>query len=226
LPTSLLVRISSSPLWLLLVLVGLAGALHLVFVFAFPLKNVTWKYADYAWLLVAAIGGLAASAKSGQYIATNQLNLQGPWTNNSYNFLRSDIKVVKEIACMKRERSSFSPNNYDEIVKAQQFVCAQYEKLDSEMPVSVKAPFRPLAELGYHPITGDERYVKYEIERLASDATEYDQNVATYKDLVDRADSTDWETANAALGPLLLAFAIAIRITKTTGEIRNDRKKS
>jgi hypothetical protein len=220
-PLPLLVRISTSPFWLFITFIALTAVLHLVFVLIWPLKNTQWKYADYVWLLVAAIGLLAASAKSGQYIATNQLNLQVPWTSNSYNFLRSDIKVVKEIACMKHERSSFSPNNYDEIVKAQQFVCAQYEKLDSEMPVSVKPPFRPLAELGYHPITGDERYVKYEIERLTTDAAVYDQNVAFYKDLVDRADSTGWESTNMAIGPLLLAIAIAIRITKTTGEIVN-----
>jgi hypothetical protein len=217
----LLVRISSSPLLLLLTLVGFTAVLHLVFVLIWPLKNITWKYADYVWLLVAAIGVLATGAKAGQFFASSQLRMQEPVTNNSYNFLRGDIKVVKEIACAKHERGPFSPKDYGDIVKAQQLVCAQYEKLDSEMPISVKAPFRPLADLGFHPITGDEKYTKYEIERPRGDAARYEQDVATYNEMVEKAGSSGWETMNMAIGPLFLALAIAIRLTKTSGEIKN-----
>lgn len=103
-------------------------------------------------------------------------------------------------------------------------MCAQYEKLDSEMPISVKLPFPPLSELGFKPITGDERHTKYEIERLDDDAARYSQSVASYKELTEKKDLTEWETTYIAIGPLFLAIAIAIRLTKTSGEIRNEKK--
>ncbi|MCU1241148.1 MAG: hypothetical protein JWO71_1874 [Candidatus Acidoferrum typicum] len=70
----LIMRISSSPLVLFLTLLAMTLILHVVFVWLWPLRDVTLKYVDYVWLSVAAIGAFAASAKGGQFIAANQLN--------------------------------------------------------------------------------------------------------------------------------------------------------
>src|ERR1700721_28548 len=109
----LLVRISSSPLWLLFTLIGLTVLLHFLFVWKWQLKDATWKYADYAWLFVAALGGLAASGKAGQFIATNILHsTSGPRTECSYEMLRNEVKTGVQIACTPHQRSPDSPANF------------------------------------------------------------------------------------------------------------------
>jgi hypothetical protein len=42
--------------------------------------------------------------------------------------------------------------------------------------------------------------------------------------MVENAASSEWETIYIAMGSLLLALAIAIRLTKTSGEIQNEKK--
>jgi hypothetical protein len=222
----LLVRISSSPLWLLLTLVGLTVLLHFFFVWKWQLKDVMWKYADYVWLFVAALGGLAASGKAGQFIAANVLDgTVQPKTEMSYKMLRGDIKTGALMACMPLRRGPESPANFDEIYRAQQDICQQYKKLDAEMPDSIKEPFPPLEKLNFHPINGDERYVKTEIEMANRSAATYGQDVAEYTQLTQKKKSSDAEDFFIAMGPLLLAFAVAVRITKSSGEIKNAKHK-
>jgi hypothetical protein len=222
----LLVRISSSPLWLLLALVGLTLLLHIGFVWVFQLKDVTWKYADYVWLFVAALGVLAASGRAGQFIATNVLNsMIEPRTEMSYKMLRSEIRIGRQIACVPRHKTSESPANFDEMYRAQQDACQQYIKLDAEMPDSIKEPFPPLDKLNFHPITGDKQFVKTEMEIANKSAAVYEQDLAEYTKVTEKKNSSDAEDFYIAMGPLLLALAIAVRVTKTSGEIKNAKNK-
>jgi hypothetical protein len=177
-------------------------------------------------LFVAALGGLAASGKAGQFVATNILdNTIGPRTENSYKILRDEIKTGVQIACMPRQRGPESPANFDEIYRAQQDTCQQYKKLDAEMPDSIKEPYPPLEELNFHPITGDKRLVKTEMEIANSSAADYEHDLAEYTKLTEKKKSSDAENSFIAMGPLLLAFAIAVRVTKTFGEIKNAKDK-
>lgn len=225
----LMMRLSSSPWLLFLTLLGLTLMLHILFVWLRPLNDVTLKYVDYIWLFAAAIGVLAASAKGGRFIAENQLRYQEPATQNSYDSLRSDIRLFRDIECLPRERSQFSPPDFDGILRSLQQMCQQYKKLDAEMPASVQAPFHPLSELNFHPPIEDPKYlqyVKYDIDRLGQDAASYEKNLALYQQLIKDKNASTWEDAYTATGPLLLAFAVAVRIMKTSGEIMNAKRRA
>jgi len=224
----LMMRISSSPGLLFLTFLVTTIILHLLLVWL-RLSDVALKYVDYIWLFAAALGVFAASAKGGRFIAEHQLNFQEPVTQNSYDTLRRDIKAFKDIACLPRERGQFSPPDFDEIYRSLLQMCEQYKKLDADMPASVQPPFRRLSELYFHPLIPDPKYPqysKYDIDRLGQDAASYENNLALYQQLVKDKDASSWEDAYTSTGPLLLAFAVAVRVMKTTGEIMNARRRA
>jgi hypothetical protein len=223
-----LVRISSSPVLLLLTLVVVTLVCHALFLWWFPLGDVTWKRLDYIWLFAASLGVLASSGRAARFIAENQLkDFQEPITITSYEFLRADIKSGAEnSACVIARRSADSPRDFDERVKEEQAMCAQYKKLNAQMPNSVEPPFQPLKQLGFVPLAGNPEYVAAPFEVVNRDAEEYERNRETYDEITQRTKSSKWENAYLAMGPLLVALAVALRITKTTGEIQIARRQS
>ena len=222
-----LVRISSSPVLLVLTLVVMTLLCHVLFVWLFPLEDVTWKRLDYLWMFAAALGVLASSGKAARFIAENQLkNFQEPITITSYELLRGDIRSGADgSACTMFHRSADSPPDFGERVKEQQLLCERYKKLDAEMPESVEPPFKPLKELGFVPLTGNPQYVTASFDVANRDAAEYEHNREQYAEIAEKTKSSKWENAYLAMGPLLLAVAVALRITKTSGEIRNAKRK-
>lgn len=108
---------------------------------------------------------------------------------------------------------------------AHQLICEHYKKLDAEMPPSVEPPFKPLRELGFVPLRGDPQYVTASFDVANRDAAEYEHNRKQYDEITAKTESSRWENAYLAMGPLLLAVAVALRITKTSGEIRNAKRK-
>src|ERR1700720_3510710 len=119
----LIMRISSSPLVLFLTLLAMTLILHVVFVWLWPLRDVTLKYVDYVWLSVAAIGAFAASAKGAVYRGESAQQI-------SYDFLRRDIKTFMNVAC--------SPRDFNDIQQALQQMCKQYKNFDAQIPASVQ----------------------------------------------------------------------------------------
>jgi hypothetical protein len=224
----LLVRISSSPVLLLLTLVVVTLACHALLLWLFPLGEVNWKRVDYIWLFAACLGVLASSGKAARFIAENQLeNFQEPVTITSYEFLRADIKSGLEGSeCVPLRRSADSPPDFEERVKEQKTMCEQYKKLDAQMPKTVEPPFKPIKELGFVPLAGNPEYVAAPFEVVNRDAEEYERNREMYEEITEKTKSSKWENAYLAMGPLLLAIAVALRITKTTGEIRNAKRNA
>jgi len=127
---------------------------------------------------------------------------------------------------MQYQRSPDSPPDFDQRLKQEQLVCDQYKKLDAQMPDSVEPPFKPLEELGFTQVKADTRYVMAPIDIANSDAVRYEHDRVKCAALSAKSRSSDLENTYIAIGPLLLAIAVALRVTKTSGEISNAKKRS
>ncbi|HEY6385839.1 MAG TPA: hypothetical protein VIX91_09180 [Candidatus Acidoferrum sp.] len=95
------------------------------------------------------------------------------------------------------------------------------------MPGSVKPQFPSLDELNFHPVAAEPKYLSYsknEIDRFNDEAAVDEKNVATYQKL-DKEKTSDLEEIDTVIGPLLLAIAAAVAVTKTSGDIRNAKRK-
>ena len=62
------------------------------------------------------------------------------------------------------------------------------------------------------------------VDSLEDAVARYDRAHATVERLSLEADQSDAEAALSAIGPFLIAVALALRITKVTGELRLERR--
>lgn len=233
---SRIVQLSSSPLWLLLTVIVLTGILWLIFVRIFPLKDIEWKRVDYVWLTIALLGVLASSGRASHEFTKAEIPLLEPVTNFSFQTLRRDIEFgarPDSEGCAPRIHTSFSPPYYDDIRNAQQRLCEQFGKLDSEVPKSPAlggTKFAALDQLKFQPLSEDELSLKYErgeIERLKADAAQYEKDRQIYNAKLEEERNQEVSPLilmDLGIGPLLVGLAIAIRLTKTAGEIRNKKE--
>ena len=233
---SRIVQLSSSPLWLLLTVIVLTGILWLIFVRVFPLSDIVWKRVDYIWLTIALLGVLASSGRASHEFTKAEIPLLEPMTTFSFQTLRHDVEFGASPGsegCAPRIHTSFSPPDYDDIRKAQQHLCEQFRKLDSEVPKSPAVggtKFAALHQLKFQPLSEDELSLKYErseIERFKADAARYEENRQIYNATLEEErnqEDSPLILMDLGIGPLLVGLAIAIRLTKTAGEIRNKNE--
>ena len=227
---SWLVEVSATPSYLLLVFLLLLAALHAVLVWWKPLDDVAWKKVDYIWLGAAALGLLAASAQADRFMSKALLeNVEIPQTTRTYGYLRSHLASAgnpESFLCITRTRSPLSPDDFDRIVQAQQELCAWSREVSSKMHPDVRLPFPTLEETGYIPVS--EKHAKYESWYIAETrklAEAYGLQRERYIERRKSSERSISEELLSIIGPLVLAFALALRITKVSGELKNAKKK-
>jgi hypothetical protein len=216
---SILVELSATPLYLLALFIFLLVVFHLVLVKWLKLGDVAWKRIDYVWLGAAALGVLASSAQADRFLSN--LHLQGveaTRTEFAYRTLRADLADPPGV-CLPRVRSEYSPPDFDDIVKEQQAICQWAKATAASMPDIPPMPFPPLEDVGFKPFPRPAKYEEGVVKRINQFAEAYRQQQKRYATFADSLRTSAAEEMFMVLGPLLLAFALALRITKVSGEI-------
>jgi hypothetical protein len=221
-----LLRLASNPRLLLIAFVVFLIVFDLILVRLLKLDKVAWKRIDYVWLVVAALGLLSTATESRRLLAINELGVVKVRAASEYTFLQAEIRSAKNWVCSPFHRTEYSPPNYDEIVQEFSKACNYYDSL--------------LADLSSEPPTNFGRFdlpkniqrpnVKNDslsdsFIRLDRYIERYNQLSTEHANLIKLNDKTGFERGLTLLGPLLLAFALALRITKVTGEIKLERQK-
>ncbi len=218
-------EISATPLYLLLVFITMLAALHLTLVRRKNLNDIAWKHVDYVWLAAAALGLFATSAQVDRTLSQRYLEgTERPETAATYSFLRAQLADPAGV-CVPRMRSAFSPANFDEIVAEQQALCKRAKEIAAKMPTAFDQNFPPLEATGFEPIGIDSNFEAGFVQSVSRAAELYRQQQLRYAALVKSSEQSTGELVFSVLGPLLISFALALRITKVSGEIKNARAK-
>lgn len=224
---SILIELSTTPIYLFALFVVLTGVFHAVFVFWLKLDDLAWKKIDYIWLGAATLGILVSSSQADRLASRLHLeNLEAPLTETAYKFLRSYLADPPSI-CRPRFRSEFSPLDFDQIVQEQQSLCKQSKEIAATMPAQPPIPFPLLDKIGFASFGQDAKYEVWfvlEVNRLAEEYRHLQRQYAAFSESAQRMPIA--EKLFTVMGPLLLAFALALRITKVTGELTNAQTKA
>jgi hypothetical protein len=196
-------------------------AFHLVLVKLWPLGKRGWKKVDYIWLAVAGLGILGTAGAMRRQIATSFAKTAEIRARSSYDFARYQMtSLAGPAVCLTFTKSDFSPRNLDEIQVEYNRVCefgrGVLNKVPSEMPKESGFP-----DFGKWPEVKDGilKEIFSEIEqaidryRVARNNLEALRKDAEYSSLDDNL---------LFLSPFLFAVALALRITKVTGELRAE----
>lgn len=219
----------TSQLWLLgLFLVSLL-VFHILFVRIWSLSVIAWKRVDYAWLLLVLIGLIGTIASNRTLIAGNYLsNLGKPRIEGTLQLIQMAGRFgISNAICRKFVVSPYSPppdvmkNEQDEFDNQ----CAWFKKLFPELEkldMTNRTPIDLNRIAGKPPVGGEPWAYESLVESIAS----YNQTLERVAELEAEKKLSLFEQLLQLLGPSILAIALALRITKVSGEIVLERAKA
>ena len=222
-----LIRLSSTPLYLLIAFLFLSLFLDLVLVRWWKLSDTAWKKVDYVWLATALLGVLGSSTQAGRFIGANYSKNNQSTLMSAYSELRSALRfgIDAGVCPATSQRSPASPLNV-EVEREYEMLCERYKVLFAKLPTELPNPPQRLDQLGFTVPQGNRRLVGPYLDMLKARADWYEgirQDMARWEAA---ATEGDFEGLLLILGPLLIAFAVALRVTKVTGELKNARRRA
>ena len=197
-----------------------------VLVRVFKLKNRTWKRVDYIWLAVGALGLIGAVEGPRRSITTNLAALAESRLTGALSMLNSTAQFGSSAATcrkfIKTDASQPEPE-FSKIQAEYDQVCAWFRQAQPRIPADSHAISGaiPISAIGLPPEITDPG-LKWQIDRLRADLLSVNQSIATLGTLQATQNRSLMEELVHFLGPMLLAIAIALRITKVTGELKNE----
>ena len=216
----------------LLVVLGLFGgcllAFDVVLVRWLKLSKVAWKRVDYICLGFGAIGLLGAVAQVRMESASAQLDMyEGRAVHNfeSVKYFVGSYASSPGAICRAFVRSEYSPPP-DEFQRAQNeynVACAWMKQMNEALAKHVASPQKSIdrTSLPSRPNVSDN--MLKDIFRSVDDQFGYfDQSMEDLVIIRVKSEYTYTEKLLVFLAPFLLAIALAIRITKVTGEIKHE----
>lgn len=200
---------------------------HVALIWLHPLNQVAWKKVDYIWLGFASLSLIGAVTQDRRVEARAALEFSKPAFERAAFDVLDSAKFGREYYCERPfHRTEFSPSNFDWIVAQQALACAWYKNAVAVIATEEKKPRPDMRSTLLH----DNPHITDQIPRndmkalykLMAAADALEQKEDAWKAM---ADQTDFDAVVVRLSPIMLAFALALRITKVTGELRLSRTR-
>jgi hypothetical protein len=185
-----------------------------------------WKRVDYIWLGFTALGFFGAVSQARIYAAGAQVSQYQGRAAASLTALHDLVNMLAAkpgAVCRTFIRSEYSPpaDEFAQVQREYNEACQWIGKVATNLPTQIQAPAKPISRefLGSSPsvTTGDLRDI---IEGVYRQLGYYNRDAALVAKLHKQAERTETENTMILVSPFLLAVALALRITKVTGELR------
>lgn len=211
--------ITASASWMLSVFVCSVLIFHVVFLKLWKLGAIGWKRVDYVWLAMATLGLLGGVSEVRRVFAVGQIATEQSLVQSTFEDLRHEIRFLNSAAvCRQFIRGEFSPPDFDAIQKEYDAVCDFAKRILGQLPEGPPADLSQLHLDDRPHVTA--KSLLDTLKGLDDRAAWYRRARKTYDDTVEASGRTSFESSALIMAPLLLAVALALRITKVTGEIR------
>ncbi|MBL4800341.1 MAG: hypothetical protein JKY45_00510 [Emcibacter sp.] len=221
-----ILSLASNIYWVVGIFIFFTLLLHFLFVVWFPLSLRAWKLADYLWLTLAFLSTLGLVGEARQYQAetshyesewqaTQSLSGVRNWYSHYQIFICSEAKALKD--------KNLKDTQYHKL-------CNWLEGRinDLNLMQNGNTTFSELSPTGaedlqqYGPLIP-----RIEQKILTRRIAQYNDKRTLHLDNLKERERTTLQMIMVIIAPVMLAFALAIRFTKVTGEYRllNPGKK-
>lgn len=223
--------IGSALLWLtqpMLILTSLGAfvvILHALLVYAHPLSENGWRRVDYIWLAGAVLSLLGMSAEARHQWVELRKPISEQLHLGSVDYLRDSFLVLRIFPCHV-DFGRAGPAGSDQAGTAEQYeaYCRWLTETEQTMERLFQTRSRiDLSLFASKAAFSDLPAAAQTLPRLTKIAMEYNR---TLDDLNQWAslEASGTESLVKTVSPILLSFALALRITKVTGQIRNQER--
>lgn len=216
--------------WMILLIFGICLLIfHLVLVRWIPLGSIGWKRVDYFWLLMVVISVVSYASQARAILAGYIIDTSNSRVEASYSLFREYISMYDNSPAICREfvRSEYSPpeEKLKQIQHEYDQTCNWFHQLAQGISTTPTTPTNPISWSSL-PIPPDitEKPLVQNIATVRSSLDEFNKQVQMHEHLTLQARRSPSEEMLMIFAPLLLSVALALRITKVTGEIKLERK--
>lgn len=208
--------------WIAIWFVAWLAVLHVVLVLWKPLTKRGWKQVDYVWLATAFLGILASVGSARQLVTESMYNVAAYRLDGAAESVTEWVDAGRsEGICREFVRSEHSPppEDFERAQREYDRLCAWFRAASQHVDsVLATGESISLAQLGGSPPpTGADQWY---VETLAEAVVDYNAVLASRAELADAAAPSNAESELVIMGPYLLAVALALRITKVSGELK------
>jgi hypothetical protein len=195
---------------------------HIIFLVFFKLSKIGWKYVDYIWLSTAILGIFASSIEVRRQVASSQFETAKYLDHFKYGNLRERLQFLCSSAvCRQFKKSEYSPANIDQIQIEYNLVCEHARRLLQIIPI--EAPDSLDTTLFVKRPVVTDPILKDQYLSLENAITEYNNAHKIFSKIKKFTQKSDIEYTLGLLGPFILAIALALRITKVSGELQLEK---
>lgn len=214
--------------WLILgVFVGSLIVAHLILVTWWPLTDIGWKKVDYLWLAVAGLTLFSATSTLRHNESRDAILFsQGYWSTLNQTILEVVHNDTHYTCDTHFIRGEYSPKNFDEVGREFSHACNWYRAASKTIEAELRKPepnLRP--DLIRNPTETTNPTLRQGLAVLfhfLAMQAEVNSRRVVWRSM---AQDDDWDVFRTRVAPLMFAVALALRLTKVTGEIRLARNK-
>lgn len=201
--------------------------MDLILVRWLKLGKIAWKRSEYIWLGVAALGLISVSAEVRSWMAVKETEITKIRAETRFALLRSYAgeREPPNYICREFIRTAYSPP--PEVFEAAQREYDKYCEWNKEFLKKIPEKLNgTLPDLKYSDYMPSGKPTDEIIEEYLSTIEKYFSQYVEYRKkhikLEEASKRSYLESIVFYLSPILICFALALRITKITGEIKNE----
>ena len=196
---------------------------HAIFIWFSPLRltEIGWKRVDYDWLSLAFLSIIGLSGEARQYFAERML----PQTEAKLDHIAAEVlELMPNWATIPCDppfvRSEYSPSNFDEVMVQYGEYCAwliaKQEELTPVIEGRQAVDVTSFAQSSLFPLVADIEFEEGYLRRLLE---EYNFSLVELQNFKSESNKSEMEVIIIFFAPVVLAIALALRLTKVSGEI-------
>jgi hypothetical protein len=210
--------------WIFLFFIVCLIACHVILLRFFPLGSIAWKRVDYIWLSMALLGLLSGVGTARKIFAETYVQAEKRRIESFYEAadLFADHATSKNAICLERAPAQFGDSASEERQREYLAQCEWFKKaLASLKGVPAFVELDPRVVFDPYPTGGDQEAYREFFDFFSS----YNSQVKALSPLLEESKPTVFENIVRFLGPLAIAFALALRMTKVSAEITGEKSK-
>lgn len=223
---------TANAITMLVVFLAMLVLCHLVLVWMWPLGKVAWKRVDYVWIGLTVTGLFVASAKVRTTFAEAQLDDWRDRAQMMYGDFRRQLTLVFNnpgMLCRTFLRSDLSrtPEEFERIQREYDSACEWVKRVAAATPMQMPADVRTVDSASWPPRPATTaRDVNEIVDGLIQLLGYYNERALQVQALATQKRETETERSLLVVAPFLLAFGLALRLAKATGEIRLEKQSA